>query len=88
MSQGIQITCTSNPTGLAGVGDHGILHVTIRNRGTGALYLGGSAVTTAAGYALSSADSPLQCVLYVGESLYGCSTGQPVIDVLRLNETT
>lgn len=88
--QGIQIALTTNAAAvsLAGDGSHGILQVILRNRGTGTAYLGSSGVTSS-GYTLSSGESVGPVKLYVGETLYGASTGTaPVIDVLRFNETT
>lgn len=88
-AQGTTVTLSSG-TAVVIAGDggpHGTLWVTVRNRGTGSAFLGGSGVTTG-GYQLSSADNPLQIRLMVGETLYGCSTGAPVLDVLRLNDTT
>lgn len=86
--QGGTVTLSSStPVIIAGDGIHGVIHVTVRNRGTGAAYLGSTSVSTGS-YQLSSADNPLQFRLYPGESLYGASTGTPVLDVLRLNDTT
>ena len=88
--QGTQITMTTDgaATAIAGVSAHGNLQVTVRNRGTGTVYLGGVTVTSG-GYQLSSADSPLDVDLYQGDALYGCSTGTaPIVDVLRTKETT
>lgn len=87
--QGVTVTLSSGtPTAIAGAGGAlGVLRVTVRNRGTGTAFLGSSSVTTAA-YQLTTADSPLTITLNVGESLYGCSTGTPALDVLRVNDTT
>jgi len=89
--QGIQITMTTDAAAvaLAGNGTHGVLRVILRNRGTGTAYLGSSGVGSTAGYAFSSADTPLSLTLYQTEVLYGASSGTaPVLDVLRFNETT
>lgn len=86
-AQGLVVAVTTAPTVLAGDGYHGVIHVTVRNRGAGSIYLGGSAVTTA-GYTLSTADSPLSLKLYQGNTLYAASTGSISVDVLRVNETT
>ena len=86
--QGTTVTLSSGTAvAVAGDGVHGTLRVTVRNRGTGSAFLGSSNVTTG-GYQLSSGDNPLQLVVYGGETLYGCSTGTPVLDVLRHNDTT
>lgn len=85
--QGLLVALTTSATAIAGNGLHGVLRVTVRNRGTGTGYLGGSDVTTA-GYPLTTADNPLPLTLMTGEVLYGTSTGACSVDVLRMNETT
>ncbi len=87
--QGVTVTLSSGTAvAIAGTGGApGVLRVTVRNRGTGTAFLGGSSVTTG-GYQLTTADSPLTIVLNVGEALYGVSTGTPALDVLRVNDTT
>jgi hypothetical protein len=87
MAQGALVALTTAPTVIAGSGTHGVIVVKVRNRGSASVYLGGSDVTTA-GFPLTTADSPLELRVMVGETLYGTSTGSISIDVLRMNETT
>jgi hypothetical protein len=86
--EGLTVTLTTAPTLLAGSGSHGNIRVTVRNRGAGNVYLGGAAVTTAAGYQLSTGDTAHTVTIGPGESLYGTSTGSIVVDVLRVGDTT
>jgi hypothetical protein len=74
---------------VAGDGSHGILLVTLRNRGTGTAYLGGTS-SISSGYALSSGDAALGPLkLYPTDELWAVSTGAaPVLDVMRTAETT
>ena len=85
--QGLTVALTTAPTVIAGDGGHGVIRVVIRNRGAGNVYLGGATVTTG-GYQLSTGDTPQTLTLYIGEVLYGTSTGSIVVDVLRMNDTT
>jgi FlaG/FlaF family flagellin (archaellin) len=86
--QGTIVTLTTGAVSLAGSGtDHGIIRVTIRNRGTGTAYLGGSDVTTA-GFPLTTADNHIDVTLQPWDELYGTSTGAAVAQILRTNETT
>ena len=85
--QGSIVALTTAPTLIAGDGIHGTIRVVIRNRGAGNVYLGGATVTTA-GYQLSTGDTPQTLTIYVGEALYGTSTGTISVDVLRMNDTT
>lgn len=86
--QGLIVTLTTTAVALAGSGSPtGNIRVTVRNRGTGTAYLGGSDVTTA-GFPLTTADNHVDLVVAVGESLYGTSTGAAVAQVLRSGGTT
>ncbi len=88
MARGVTVTLSSaTPTAIAGTGIHGVIRVTVRNRGTGTAFLGDTGVTTGS-YQLTSGDTPLQLIVYPGEALYGCSTGTPALDVLQMNETS
>lgn len=86
MPQGLTVTLTSAQA-VAGDGQHGLIRVIVRTRGTGTAYLGGATVTTS-GYPLTTGDAPLHLTLYQGETLYATSTGASILDILRLNETT
>lgn len=87
--QGLSIALTTTPLAVAGDSTlHGLIRVHVRNRGAGSAYLGGSGVTSSAGYVLSTADNPLAMTLFGGESLFATSTGAAILDVLRMNETT
>jgi hypothetical protein len=89
--QGTIVTLTTAATAIAGVSateaPHGNIRVTVRNRGTGTAYLGGSDVTTG-GFPLTTADDHVDLIVAVGESLYGTSTGAAVAQVLRSGGTT
>ena len=86
--QGTTITLTTSPVILAGDGGlHGNIRVTVRNRGTGTAYLGGSTVTTS-GFPLTTADNHVDLIVQMGDTLYGTSTGAAVAQVLRMGETT
>lgn len=84
--QGTVVTLTTSAV-VAGDGLHGVIRVTLRNRGTGTVYLGGSDVTTA-GFPLSTADEFVSLQLGVGETLYGTSTGAGSVGVIRTDGTT
>lgn len=90
MAAGAQVTMTTDGAAVAIASSSiGPLRVTVRNRGTGTIYLGSSGVTTSASYALSTEDSPLSVFLMGGEVLYGCSTGGAVVvEVLKTGATT
>lgn len=90
--QGLTVALTTNPTPIANVaqgaaGGNGSLRVIVRNRGAANVYIGGPTVSTN-GYQLSTGDVPLQITLQPWDALYGTSTGNIVVDVLRMNETT
>lgn len=84
--QGLTIAVTTGPTEIAASG-HGLIRVTLTNRGGGSVYLGGSDVTTA-GYALTTDAPPLGLTLLPYDALYGASTGSITINVLRSGETS
>lgn len=88
MPQGLIITCTSTPSVIAGSGTHGVIRVRLKTL-TGTAYFGDSGVTTA-GYPLTTADTAMQELLMVGETLWAASSsgGTPTVAVLRMNETT
>ncbi len=87
--QSLVVTLTTSPVSLAGSGsEHGIIRVTIRNRGTGVAYLGSSGVTSSQGYQLSTSDNHVDLHLQPWDELYGMSTGAAIAHVLRANETT
>jgi hypothetical protein len=86
--QGTVVTLTTSAVVLAGDGTgHGNIRVTVRNRGTGTAYLGGSDVTTA-GFPLTTADPHVDLVVAVGETLYGTSTGAANAQILRSWESS
>lgn len=88
--QGVSVTLSSG-TAVAIAGStgsvHGVVRVLLKNIGAGTAYLGGLDVTTA-GYPLSTGDTPLPVTLYTGETLYGCSTGTPTVNALRVGDNT
>ncbi len=87
MPQGLNVTLTTTPAAVAGSGIHGVITVTVRNRGAGSVYLGGADVTTN-GFTMTTADNAEKFTVLPGETLYGTSTGSISVQVLRMGETS
>ncbi len=87
--QHLTVTLSTQPVSIAGSGsEHGIIRVTVRNRGTGTAYLGSSGVTTGGGFPLTTAGEFVNLEMQPWDELYAVSTGAAILHALRANETT